>query len=182
MPHPRKGGLAPTRPPLSRMGCFTLPPALTEAQLLQCIQSSRAESQRPAGIPRETTMNLPRMLIAALLIISTGCGSSSSDTPADTGTGSAVAVPTFSPAAGSYSAAQNVTIDTATVGASIRYTTDGSTPTETVGTVYAAPVHISATLTLKAVAYRTGWTTSTVTTGAYTIPLVYKQFAYTANS
>ena len=44
--------------------------------------------------------------------------------------------PRFSPAAGAYGPAQNVTISTATGGATIRYTTDGSTPTETHGTVY----------------------------------------------
>ena len=41
------------------------------------------------------------------------------------------AAPTFSPAAGTYSSAQTVTISTTTSGATIRYTTDGSTPSET---------------------------------------------------
>ena len=36
--------------------------------------------------------------------------------------------PTFNPAAGTYSSAQTVTIGTTTGGATIRYTTDGSTP------------------------------------------------------
>ena len=53
-------------------------------------------------------------------------------------------VPTFTPAAGSYGAAQNVTISTLTSGATIRYTTDGSTPSESAGTVYSSPVNISA--------------------------------------
>ena len=39
------------------------------------------------------------------------------------------ATPTFTPAAGTYSSAQSVTISTTTGGATIRYTTDGSTPT-----------------------------------------------------
>ena len=38
------------------------------------------------------------------------------------------AAPTFTPAAGTYTAAQSVTISTTTSGATIRYTTDGSTP------------------------------------------------------
>ena len=41
------------------------------------------------------------------------------------------ATPTFSPAAGTYSSAQTVTISTTTGGATIRYTTDGTTPSET---------------------------------------------------
>jgi 6-phosphogluconolactonase len=54
-----------------------------------------------------------------------------------------VAAPQFNPTAGSYSAAQTITITTSTSGATIRYTTDGSTPTDTVGTVYAAPAWVA---------------------------------------
>ena len=39
------------------------------------------------------------------------------------------ATPTFSPAAGTYSGAQSVTISDATSGATIYYTTNGTTPT-----------------------------------------------------
>jgi hypothetical protein len=48
-----------------------------------------------------------------------------------------VATPTFSPGGGSYASAQNVSISTATAGATIVYTTDGTTPTY--GTVYSSP-------------------------------------------
>ena len=64
--------------------------------------------------------------------------------------GSTVATPTFLPPAGAYGTAQSVTIGTTTPGASIRYTTDGSTPTSTVGTPYTVPVSVSSSLTLKA--------------------------------
>jgi len=80
-----------------------------------------------------------------------------------------VAAPTFSPAPGTYAAAQSVTISTTTSGATIRYTTDGSAPSGTVGTVYSGPISVNATMTIKAVAYQTGLTTSPVSTGAYTI-------------
>ena len=79
------------------------------------------------------------------------------------------ASPTFSPAAGTYGPAQSVTISTSTGGASIRYTTNGTTPSSTVGTIYSSPVAISATSTLQAIAYETGLANSTVTTGIYTI-------------
>ena len=84
---------------------------------------------------------------------------------------SQVAAPTFSPAAGSYTSAQSVTISTTTPGAAIRYTVDGSTPTATTGTLYSAPVSISTTTTLKAIAYASGMTDSTVTSGTYTITI-----------
>jgi hypothetical protein len=83
---------------------------------------------------------------------------------------SQVAAPTFSPAAGTYTSAQTVTISTTTGGASIRYTTDGVTaPTETVGTLYSGPVPVSVTTTLKAIAYKSGFSDSKVATGIYTI-------------
>ena len=84
------------------------------------------------------------------------------------GTQSAAATPTFSPAGGTYSSAQNVTI-TSSAGATIRYTTDGSTPTTTTGTVYGGPIQVAAAETVKAVAYGTNFTTSAVETAAYTI-------------
>jgi len=80
-----------------------------------------------------------------------------------------VAAPAFSPAGGSYTSAQTVTISDSTSGATIHYTTDGSTPSETNGAVYSAPVSISATTTLQAIAYESGFTDSTVTSAAYTI-------------
>jgi len=88
--------------------------------------------------------------------------------------GVAAASPTFSPAAGTYSSAQTVTITSTTVGASIHYTTDGSTPSETAGTLYATPVTVSSTETIQAMAYGTGWLDSPVASAVYTIvPNVY---------
>jgi hypothetical protein len=83
---------------------------------------------------------------------------------------STVATPTFNPPAGSYGSPQAVTISTATVGAFIRYTTDGSTPTSSVGTLYNnTAVSVSSSLTLKAIAYMAGMTDSAVASAAYTI-------------
>lgn len=56
-----------------------------------------------------------------------------------------------------------VTITCATEGASIRYTTDGTTtPTDAVGTVYSAPFPIAADTHVKAVAYKAGYSNSDV--------------------
>jgi hypothetical protein len=78
------------------------------------------------------------------------------------------ATPTFSPAAGTYTSAQSVTISDATSGASIYYTTNGSTPT-TASTRYTAPISVGSTTTLKAIATAPGFTTSAVSTAVYTI-------------
>ncbi len=80
-----------------------------------------------------------------------------------------VAAPTFNPAGGTYSSAQSVTISTTTSGASLRYTLDGSTPSESVGTIYSTPIAVSTTTTIKAIGYKTGATTSAVATSTYTI-------------
>ena len=88
------------------------------------------------------------------------------------GTGT-VAAPSFSVAAGNYTAAQTVTLADATVGASIYYTTDGSTPAANAGTstLYSAPITVSTSETVNAIAVDSGDTSSTVTTAAYTITL-----------
>jgi sugar lactone lactonase YvrE len=82
---------------------------------------------------------------------------------------SVTALPVFSPMAGTYTIAQSVTITSTTAGASIRYTTDGSTPSETIGTVYTVAVSINATTTLKAIAYDAGLADSAVATAVYVI-------------
>ena len=85
-----------------------------------------------------------------------------------TGTNPTAATPSFSPAPGSYSSAQSVTISDSTSGAKIYYTTDGSTPT-TASTVYTGPITVSASEAIKAIAGGTGFQTSSVATGSYTI-------------
>ena len=79
-----------------------------------------------------------------------------------------VATPTFSPAAGTYTEAQNVTISCATAGATIHYTLDGSTPTANSAT-YSTPIAISQTTTVKAIAMKQGMNNSNVATAEYTI-------------
>ncbi|MFZ1085026.1 MAG: chitobiase/beta-hexosaminidase C-terminal domain-containing protein [Terracidiphilus sp.] len=84
----------------------------------------------------------------------------------------AAATPTFSPAAGSYTASQTVTIRTTTPNATIFYTTDGSNPaTNTSAIKYTAPITVAKTETLKAVAEATGVTNSEAASAAYTITL-----------
>ena len=80
-------------------------------------------------------------------------------------------MPTFSPAAGSYSSAQTVTISDASPSSQIYYTTDGSTPSPGAGTtkLYSAALTISATTTINAIATATGLSNSPVASSTYTI-------------
>ena len=92
-----------------------------------------------------------------------------------TGGGDPVAeIPTFNPVAGTYYGTQNVTISSATAGANIFYTLNGDTPTDQ-STPYTAPIAISQTTTVKAIAYASGHLPSSVATAAYVI--VTPQFA-----
>src|SRR5579883_1795254 len=79
-----------------------------------------------------------------------------------------VATPTFSPGGGTYTGAQTVTISSSTSGATIRYTTDGSTPSETHGTI-GTSVLVRSTETLQAIAYKSQWADSGVASATYTI-------------
>jgi hypothetical protein len=83
-------------------------------------------------------------------------------------TPAAVDTPTFSLTAGTYISAQTVTISDATAGATIYYTTDGTTPT-TSSTVYSGSITVSSTETIEAMATASGYTQSAVANATYTI-------------
>jgi Chitobiase/beta-hexosaminidase C-terminal domain/Bacterial lectin/IPT/TIG domain len=87
------------------------------------------------------------------------------------GTQSSAGAPAFSPAPGTYTTSQTVTISDTTAGASIYYTTDGTTPT-TSSALYSGPIAVSASLTLEAIATATGFSDSPVAAAAYTISTV----------
>jgi hypothetical protein len=90
-------------------------------------------------------------------------------------------VPTFTPAAGTYTTTQTVYLsdmtDGADAGNTVYYTTDGTTPT-TASLIFSnppccvastGPIIVSSTMTIKALATASGFTNSAVATAAYTI-------------
>jgi hypothetical protein len=78
-----------------------------------------------------------------------------------------VATPTLSPDSGTYSGSVTVTTSDATSGATIYYTTDGSTPT-TISPVYTGPLTFTQTTMLQAMAAASGMTNSAVASATYT--------------
>lgn len=84
-----------------------------------------------------------------------------------TGQDVSVANPVFSPAAGTYTEAQAVTISCATDGATIYYTNDGTDPTSS-STKYTGAITVSETTTLKAIAIL-GSNKSGIISATYTI-------------
>jgi hypothetical protein len=82
-----------------------------------------------------------------------------------------VATPTFSVAAGTYTAVQSVTISDATSGATIYYTTNGNTPTVSSPVYTGTAIPVTITTTIKAFAVGApGFSNSPVATAVYTLP------------
>lgn len=79
-----------------------------------------------------------------------------------------VEAPQFSLSAGSYSGNQRVKLYSNTKGVEIRYTTDGSIPNQN-SKLYVPSIIISSDVTIKAIAYRKGMITSSVSTATYKI-------------
>ena len=83
---------------------------------------------------------------------------------------------TFAPTEGTYTENQTVTLSSSTNGATIHYTTDGTTPT-TDSNVYTAAIPVTGTAgqsistTIKAIAVKSGMQTSSVTSATYVIEL-----------
>jgi len=79
--------------------------------------------------------------------------------------------PSFSPAPGNYSDSVTPQINSV-AGASIRYTLDGSQPTQSHGTLInngGSTIPITSTSRLRAIAYKTGWSSSNEQSGYYSI-------------
>ena len=79
-----------------------------------------------------------------------------------------VATPTISPISGTYPDSVTVTIACTEQGADIRYTTNGTEPTE-VSTLYQQSIVLTANATIKAKAFKSGYYASETATATYTI-------------
>jgi hypothetical protein len=110
---------------------------------------------------------ISRAAIAAMLVfgmVLAGCDNGNGD-------GDTVATPTASPAAGTVAYGTAITLSTATAGATIYYTTDGSTPTTSYGgstCYYSGPIPVTAAVTIKAIAVINGTDSGELSAG-YTI-------------
>jgi len=81
-----------------------------------------------------------------------------------------VPAPTFSPAPGTYRTPQSIAISDSLTGARIYYTLDGSLPT-TSSPVYAAPIQLSTSTSIYAMATHAGYPRSSVVLASYSIVL-----------
>ncbi|HNY45133.1 MAG TPA: chitobiase/beta-hexosaminidase C-terminal domain-containing protein [Bacteroidales bacterium] len=81
----------------------------------------------------------------------------------------ACADPIFTPISGTYNPDQQVTLSCTTTGASIRYTTDGTNPSSTTGTLYTNPIVLTETTNIKAIATANNYLDSQIVSANYTI-------------
>jgi len=80
----------------------------------------------------------------------------------------AAAKPVFTPAPGTYTCAQTVTLSTATAGATIYYTADGTEPT-TSSMKYSSAIPVSGSQVIQAVAIASGYSDSSLVKAGYVI-------------
>ena len=125
---------------------------------------SGANSSSYSTPPTTTSDNGAQFVV----VVSNTAGSATSNPATLTVNPAPVATPSFSPGGGTYTGSVTVSISDATSGATIHYTTDGSTPT-TSSPVYSSALTFNQTTTLKAMAAASGMTDSAVASATYTI-------------
>lgn len=114
--------------------------------------------------------NLFVLLSWSLLVVLSSCSFPLTSSPTTIIEGT-LAAPTFSLPSGTYNSAQSVTISDATAGATIYYTTDGSTPS-TSSTKYSGAISLSTdgtTTKINAIATESGWKSSTEASAVYVL-------------
>jgi hypothetical protein len=160
------------RPPSSPLQ----PPApwqpLALATLLVILLASRfrlIDSYRRIIAPALNTVGA--VLLAALLVLSgIGCGGGSSQATSppkqEQQQETQTATPSLLPAGGTFNAAQSVTISDTTAGATIYYTTDGTTPTSS-SLLYTSAIPVNSAATVQAMATASGHTASSVVSANY---------------
>ena len=82
-----------------------------------------------------------------------------------------VATPTITPNGGNFSGSVSVAMQTATSGASIYYTTDGSTPSQS-SQLYTGAMNVTSDTTINAEAFKSGYNPSSVASASFTLAAI----------
>jgi uncharacterized delta-60 repeat protein len=111
------------------------------------------------------------IMVLMIVLVFVGCPNPATLTSSPTPTPGQVATPTFSLSGGTYGSNQSVTISSSTVGATVYYTTNGTAPTAS-SAAYGGAISMTGdgtSMTIKAIATKSGMTDSTVAQSSYTI-------------
>lgn len=93
-----------------------------------------------------------------------------------TGPGLTTQMPSFSHPAGVFTEPTAISLTCSTPGASIYYTLDGTTPSNS-STLYTTPIQLTQTTTIKAIAYSNGSAPSSVASNTYYFPITVSNLA-----
>jgi len=106
------------------------------------------------------------LLVTALVFSGIGCGSTASSQIQTQPPPQSAATPAIQPASGTFTAAQSVTITDTTAGATIHYTTDGSTPTASSAT-YQAAIQLATLTTVQVMATAPSYANSGIASATF---------------
>ncbi len=151
------------------IGTFTTPQSVTLADASPGV-TIYYTTNGSTPTTSSTTYNGPFTVSTTTTINAIAAGNGYAAGPVAIGTYNIVAAtPTFSPAPiGTFTTPQSVTLTDASPGATIYYTTNGSTPT-TASTQYTGPIPVSTTTTINAIAAGNGYAAGPVAVGTYNI-------------
>lgn len=109
------------------------------------------------------------VIVDKVVVVVNESATFSNEGPPESGEAGMVQSPVFSPVAGHYTETPvSISLETATSGASVYYTLDGSNPS-TSSTLYNGPFNIFENKTVKAIAVKSGSSDSGVVTAVYTL-------------
>ena len=155
------------------LGNVTVAPSSPVYSSLDCIQASGAVTVNGSAAVTFQAANTIYFLPGFDF-----SGASGSSLTAQIAAVTQVATPAITGSTAGNPPVTTVTIGTATAGANIRFTTDGSSiPAETAGTLYQNPFTIAATTAIKAIAYKSGMADSQVSSNTITVQAAAPAFS-----
>ena len=171
--------IAPATGSYSSPQTVTITDATGGAVICYTVDGSTPTGNGAGACTHGTTYTVPFSQAIPATVKAIGTTSGLTDSPVGTNTYTLItqtATPAIAPASGPYSSPQGITITDSTAGATICYTTDGSTPTAngagtcTHGSTYGGGFSQAIPATVKAIGSTSGFTDSAVATNVYTLP------------
>ncbi len=156
-----RGPSSPSRP---RAPFFWIPLLAALSALLLSAQSRHGLHRFPRGITAAAATALSILLVFSG--IGCGVGTSAVSSSQTTPPVQTAPMPSIQPNGGTFTAAQSVSIGDTLAGATIYYTTDGTTPTSA-SPVYSTSFSLNSATTVQAMAAASGYSSSTISSAAF---------------